>query len=116
MKNGPTRLMVHAAQFSGRNFKKSLLLTWRKYSISRKHAVRSHYVARMWGKAFNLMMRLEKIVEHGWADDGHIDWIGLPYPITIGQLLSNVRKEYLAQQSASKWERNYLSDLESGSD
>ena len=92
----------------------SLLPPYR--SSLRKHSSRVDYVVSISCRKFNSMMGLWKITEHGWYDDGHIDWIDLPYPAKIVELLSSVSEGNPAQEKAWKWGGDDLSYYESDND
>ena len=56
-------------------------------SSLRRHALRANFVARMWRTAQDPMMCLEDPQQHGWLHDLTPDWIDVPYPGDVAELL-----------------------------
>eukprot|EP00794_Sanderia_malayensis_P002593 gene2593-biopygen2126 len=56
-------------------------------SSLQRQAIRADFVARMWRKAQNCKMHLEDPQQHGWLNDLSPDWIDVPYPEDVAELL-----------------------------
>ena len=56
-------------------------------SSHRRPSLRANFVARMWRKAQDLLMYLENPQQNGWLHDLTPDWIDMPYPEDIVELL-----------------------------
>ncbi len=56
-------------------------------SSLRRHALRANFVEKMWRTAQDPMVCLEDPQQHGWLHDLTPDWIDVPYPEDVAELL-----------------------------
>ena len=93
------------------------IIFWRSYSRDNKvidlsllppcqtslerHIRRANYVARIWRQASHPMMNIQDPQFHGWNEDLSTDWISVPYPEDISELLLANDEEMTASESES---------------
>ena len=66
-----------------------------------RHIRRANYVARIWRQASHPMMNIQDPQFHGWNEDLSTDWISVPYPEDISELLLANDEEMTASESES---------------
>ena len=66
-----------------------------------RHIRRANYVARIWRQASHHMMNIQDPQLHGWNEDLSADWISVPYPEVISELLLANDEKMTASESES---------------
>ena len=66
-----------------------------------RHIRRATYLARIWRQASHPMMNIQDPQFHGWNEDLSTDWISVPYPEDISELLLANDEEMTASESES---------------
>ena len=66
-----------------------------------RHIRRANYVARIWRQASHPMMNIHDPQFHRWNEDLSTDWISVPYPADISELLLANDEEMTASESES---------------
>ena len=51
------------------------------------HAKRANFIAAMWKRTKEAIIEMPPITDHGWNDNGSIEWIDKPYPDDITEML-----------------------------
>ena len=75
-----------------------------------RHIRRANYVARIWRQASHPMMNIQDPQFHGWNEDLSTDWISVPYPEDISELLLANDEEMTASESESSDDDTYDDD------
>ena len=66
-----------------------------------RHIRRATYLARIWRQASHPMMNIQDPQFYGWNEDLSTDWISVPYPEDISELLLANDEEMTASESES---------------
>ena len=74
------------------------------------HISRANYVARIWRQASLPLMDVEAAEMHGWKDDLSEEWVTVPYPDDILELLIDIDDDELDERGIDVGEETDFSD------
>ena len=58
------------------------------FVLTEKHTSCAHYVAKIWNQATLPLQQIDSFVNHGWSEDGSIDWINRAFPEKLESLFA----------------------------
>ena len=74
------------------------------------HIRRAHYVARIWRQASLPLMDIEGAETHDWKDDLSEEWVTVPYPDDIAELLIDIDSNGLDERGIDVGQERDFSD------